>query len=212
MELSGASNSASWFPVVALARFEAREYVEKGSAVAAALAPLYEPQESCRAPEPVAFDDGARGAERARRGSEVPSAESHRASSNSTATSTGCSSRARSRTWASETERTSRELGESDQSKARQCEVDFRYNSGYTLRMKTAISIPDPLFDAAEEVADRLGMNRSQLYAKALSEYVAKHRDDDVTEALNRVYAKYSSTLDPVLAAMQFASLPQEDW
>jgi len=78
--------------------------------------------------------------------------------------------------------------------------------------MKTAISIPDPLFDAAEDVADRLGVSRSQLYAKALAEYVAKHRDDQVTEALNRVYANYSSTLDPALAAMQFASIPREEW
>jgi metal-responsive CopG/Arc/MetJ family transcriptional regulator len=78
--------------------------------------------------------------------------------------------------------------------------------------MKTAVSIPDALFDAADEVADRLGMSRSQLYAKALSEYVFKHRDDDVTAALNRVYAVQPPELDPVLAAMQFASLPSEDW
>ncbi len=78
--------------------------------------------------------------------------------------------------------------------------------------MKTAVSIPDPLFDAAEAVAERLGMSRSQLYANAVSEYLAKHRDDQVTEALNRVYAEYSSALDPVLEAMQFASLPKEDW
>jgi len=78
--------------------------------------------------------------------------------------------------------------------------------------MKTAVSIPDVLFDAAEEVADRLGMSRSQLYAKALAEYVSKHRDDDVTAALNRVYAQQPSELDPVLAAMQFMSLPREDW
>ena len=90
--------------------------------------------------------------------------------------------------------------------------IASRYNSGYTSKMKTAISIPDPLFDAAEDVADRLGMSRSQLYAEALAEYVAKHRDDQVTEALNQVYAKYSSTLDPVLVAMQFASLPKEEW
>jgi len=80
------------------------------------------------------------------------------------------------------------------------------------IKMKIAISIPAPLFDAAEDVADRLGVSRSQLYAKALAEYVAKHRDDQVTEALNRVHAKYSSTLDPVLAAMQSKSLPKEEW
>jgi metal-responsive CopG/Arc/MetJ family transcriptional regulator len=78
--------------------------------------------------------------------------------------------------------------------------------------MKTAISIPDSLFDAAEEVAGRLGVSRSQLYAKALADYVARHRYDEVTEALNRVYAARDSALDPVLAAMQFMSLPQEDW
>ena len=94
----------------------------------------------------------------------------------------------------------------------RQHTVYFRYNYGYTDKMKTAISIPDPLFDAADEVADRLGMSRSQLYAKAVAEYVEKHRNDQVTEALNQVYAKYSSTLDPVLAAMQSMSLPREEW
>ncbi len=78
--------------------------------------------------------------------------------------------------------------------------------------MKTAISVPDSLFDAAEEVAERLGVSRSQLYATALAEYVAQHRDDEVTAALNRVYAEESSEVDPVLSAMQFVSLPKEDW
>ena len=88
----------------------------------------------------------------------------------------------------------------------------FRYNHGYTLAMKTAVSIPDPLFDAAEKVAGRLGVGRSELYARALAAYVAKHRDDKVTETLNRVYAKQPSRLDPVLEAMQYVSLPRKDW
>ncbi|HJS73743.1 MAG TPA: hypothetical protein VJ921_05610 [Vicinamibacteria bacterium] len=78
--------------------------------------------------------------------------------------------------------------------------------------MKTAISVPDDLFDAAEEVAERLGVSRSQLYATALAQYVAKHREDEVTVALNRVYVEQSSEVDPVLSAMQFASFPSEDW
>jgi len=78
--------------------------------------------------------------------------------------------------------------------------------------MKTAVSIPGPIFDAAEELADRLGISRSKLYAQAMAEYVARHRDDNVTEALNRVYGEHSSRLDPVLEAMQFLSLPKEEW
>jgi hypothetical protein len=77
--------------------------------------------------------------------------------------------------------------------------------------MKTAVSIPDPIFDAAEELAGRLGIRRSKLYARAMAEYVARHRDD-VTEALNRVYGEHSSRLDPVIEAMQFLSLPKDDW
>lgn len=54
--------------------------------------------------------------------------------------------------------------------------------------MRTSISIPDPLFDTADQIADCLGMSRSELYAKALADYVGRHREDKVTEALNRVY------------------------
>lgn len=53
--------------------------------------------------------------------------------------------------------------------------------------MKTAVSIPDDVFDEAERLAERLQTSRSQLYARALSEFVARHDDDRVTTAINRV-------------------------
>lgn len=56
--------------------------------------------------------------------------------------------------------------------------------------MKTAISIPDDLFYAAEETAAELGIPRSQLVARALKEYISKHHHDHITEQLNRVYEK----------------------
>lgn len=77
--------------------------------------------------------------------------------------------------------------------------------------MKTAVSIPDPIFDAGEQVAERLGLSRSELYAKALAAFIRKHRDDRVTQALNRVYSKHSR-LDPVVEKIQYASLPREEW
>ncbi len=58
---------------------------------------------------------------------------------------------------------------------------------GYTTGMKTAISLPDELFRAAERHAKRLRKSRSQLYAEALAEYLARHAPDEVTEAMNRV-------------------------
>lgn len=78
--------------------------------------------------------------------------------------------------------------------------------------MKTAISLPDPVFDEAEELAGRLGMSRSQLYATAVKEFVRSHRSEEVTEALNRVYDEETSELDPAISALQAASLPDDEW
>jgi metal-responsive CopG/Arc/MetJ family transcriptional regulator len=78
--------------------------------------------------------------------------------------------------------------------------------------MKTAISIPDPLFKAAEEAARRLDVSRSELYARALREFLAARREQDITERLNEVYAEEPARIDPVLAQMQFASLPPDTW
>jgi len=55
--------------------------------------------------------------------------------------------------------------------------------------MKTAISLPDELFDAAEAVAERLSLSRSQLYARAIAEFVAKWSADEVRESYDRAYA-----------------------
>jgi len=53
--------------------------------------------------------------------------------------------------------------------------------------MKTAISIPDDVFEEAERLADRLQTSRSQLYTRALAEFVARHDDDRVQAAMNAV-------------------------
>ena len=78
--------------------------------------------------------------------------------------------------------------------------------------MKTAISIPDHVFEEAEKVAQRLGMSRSELYANAVSEYVREHKGEKVTEKLNEVYQQESSKLDSVSRALQFASIKKGEW
>jgi len=79
--------------------------------------------------------------------------------------------------------------------------------------MKTAISIPDELFEAAERVADHLGVSRSELYRRALREFLEEHGDRAITEALDAVYDRTGeSRLDPDLERLQIASLPREEW
>jgi metal-responsive CopG/Arc/MetJ family transcriptional regulator len=55
--------------------------------------------------------------------------------------------------------------------------------------MKTAISIPDDLFRDADRLAAELQQSRSQLYSRAVREYVVRHSEDSVTAALDAVYA-----------------------
>ena len=78
--------------------------------------------------------------------------------------------------------------------------------------MKTAISIPDPVFSRAERYARRRKMSRSALFTVAVSEYLEQHWEGDVTEKLNEVYAGEGSSLDPVLNELQSLSLPKEQW
>ena len=80
--------------------------------------------------------------------------------------------------------------------------------------MKTAISLPDAMYEAAERIARRLGIGRSELVQRALQQYLEDHSQAGVTEALNAVYAEDPSTseVNPLLKELQLASLPREDW
>ena len=83
--------------------------------------------------------------------------------------------------------------------------------------MKTAISLPDPLFDAGERAAQRLGLSRSELYAKALATFLEEDEGEEVTQRINRALHGAALPLDPVLARAQAASLGPdegslEDW
>jgi len=78
--------------------------------------------------------------------------------------------------------------------------------------MKTAISLPDDLFESADRLAERLGVSRSELYAEAVAEYLAKHRSEDVTARLNEVYADEASGIDPELRSAQARSVGSSEW
>ena len=80
--------------------------------------------------------------------------------------------------------------------------------------MKTAISIPDPIFEEAERLAKERGLSRSELYAEAVSEYVRGQRIVGVRERLDAVYeaAPEDSSLDPLMKRAQSASIPNEEW
>lgn len=78
--------------------------------------------------------------------------------------------------------------------------------------MKTAISIPDPLFQEAEQFAQENGLSRSELYTRALQIYLEQYRPQAITQALNEIYAEEDSRLDPGFLAAQTRVFPKEDW
>ena len=78
--------------------------------------------------------------------------------------------------------------------------------------MKVAISLPDPVFDAAEKLAGRMQVSRSQLYAQAIAEFLSHRQGSRVTEQLDAVYAVEPARIDPVLASAQHRALDDEAW
>jgi hypothetical protein len=78
--------------------------------------------------------------------------------------------------------------------------------------MKTEISIPHPMYEAAERLAKELGMSLSEFYVAALAAYMASYQNGDVTKRLDAVYAQESSTLEPEMVAIQVASIGREEW
>ena len=78
--------------------------------------------------------------------------------------------------------------------------------------MKTAISLPDELFERADELAKRTGRSRSELYVEALREYLARHLDDDVTAQLDELCEELDTSLPSDIGAANRRMLRGDSW
>ena len=78
--------------------------------------------------------------------------------------------------------------------------------------MKTAISIPDEIFEKAERLAERERRSRSEVYSAALREYVARHSPDEVTDAMNRVCDEVGGETGAFVAAASRRVLERVEW
>ena len=81
----------------------------------------------------------------------------------------------------------------------------------YFSPVKTAVSIPDPIFEAADRLARRRRISQIELYAEALARLLDADESRGITERLDDVYGDRSSELDPSLAAAQAFAI-DEDW
>ena len=90
--------------------------------------------------------------------------------------------------------------------------LDVQRDGGYTISMKTAISLPKDLFEKAERLAIRARKSRSQLYCEALREYVARHTPDDITEALDRAIEENGQPEERFVTLTSAQTLARVEW
>jgi len=78
--------------------------------------------------------------------------------------------------------------------------------------MKTAVSIPDDVFEGAERLARRTKKSRSQLFSDAVREYVARHAAEDVTDAMDRVCAELGHPADRFVVSASRRAFERSEW
>ncbi len=80
-----------------------------------------------------------------------------------------------------------------------------------TETIKTDVAISLPIHNAANHLAEKLGLSLSELYTLAITSYMAKYQEN-ITEMLDRVYENESSAMDPRLIDLQVRSLDDGKW
>ncbi len=78
--------------------------------------------------------------------------------------------------------------------------------------MKTAVSIPDDVFEGAERLARRTNRSRSRLFSDAPKEYLARHTPDKVTQAMNKVLAQIGEEEDSFVSSAARRVLARSEW
>jgi metal-responsive CopG/Arc/MetJ family transcriptional regulator len=78
--------------------------------------------------------------------------------------------------------------------------------------MKTAVSIPNDVFERAERLARRTKRSRSQLYADAVKEYVSRHAPDEITNAMDRVCEQVDCKADEFVSVAARRTLQRVEW
>ena len=90
--------------------------------------------------------------------------------------------------------------------------LDTTTPCGYTFGMKTAISIPDSIFQAAEKYAKRIRKSRSQLFSEAIVEYLERHTPDEITRMLNETLETVSDMEDSFIRKASHSLLGRSEW
>ena len=78
--------------------------------------------------------------------------------------------------------------------------------------MKTAISIPDRLFQAAEKLAAKEKVSRSELYARAMENYLSATKEKALKEQMREALKHIDQTPDPAWEEARRQAFLRAEW
>ena len=78
--------------------------------------------------------------------------------------------------------------------------------------MKTAISVPNDVFELSERLAKKLKVSRSKIFAMGVKKLGEEFDEDDITARINAVCEEVDTSLDPFWKEMQSRTLPKDKW
>lgn len=78
--------------------------------------------------------------------------------------------------------------------------------------MKTAVSIPDDIFEGAERLARRTNRSRSRVFSDALREYLTRHAPDKITETMNLALGAVGETANSFVSSASRRILERSEW
>jgi metal-responsive CopG/Arc/MetJ family transcriptional regulator len=78
--------------------------------------------------------------------------------------------------------------------------------------MKTAISLPDPVFEAADNLANKYKISRSELYVMALEKFIRENQDTETTKRINEFIEMHGQPVDDVFAESSLRDMRKVEW
>ncbi len=78
--------------------------------------------------------------------------------------------------------------------------------------MKTAISVPNEVFELSERLAKKFKVSRSKIFAMGVKKLGEEHDEEEIIANINKVCEKVDTSIDPILFKMVMLSLPKDEW
>lgn len=78
--------------------------------------------------------------------------------------------------------------------------------------MKTAISVPQDVFQLSEKLAKKFKISRSAVFAMGIRKLAEEHDEEALIAQINKVCDEADTSLDPAIRQYQNRMLQREKW